>query len=985
MPNTEKMTIEERRKYLKLMSKRYQRAQRAEQSHLLDEMETITGLHRKSLLRLLQPGGLERQSRRKQRGRSYDHKEMPVSVTLSFDLIGVLRPYRDRGDCTNNRLGLFYHGAEIKLTKERMGMKIRHVVRKPWLRLALALAALLMVGGLGPAAPVQAHTGTFKIAMIRVTYADTSPLYTLAQLNQAAAEIQAYYGKLSYGQLDLQVSMLDVTTSQPKSFYYDACKPAGQEARNPCPPLLVDDSAQAAAAAGFNFSGIDGIVILGTFCGDDVTVGPVKISRPGVNGTFQRAFDYECSGSGMGLSGVRWAAWVHEFGHMLQLSDYGESIFSIGGGGHPSGYASGYELMDSCYPCHESSFGLSGPPVENGSFHVFSGWLPSAKVATFSTPNSGTTIVLAPLEINPADTPAPQAIQLPVAPGIYYMVEVRRRLFTDNITNTATSEMGIWDQGVRILEVEESRNPPVKQINACDTTVIGGCASGNDVRMVNCANDAYNHRDYCWPYALWHVGQSFTDAQNGIKITVSATVGEGFAVTVSRGVPLSHPDLYIVPWLTPPLNTYETIDIWLDSSCNGYESDVGISGLRYGRDQDGNAIGNGDDPCANHENRIYARIRNIGDAPASNVLVYFEISDPVGVGMSDNWTVVGSIPVPYLAQGASTVIYANWTPVVSLSPQQIADGHFKFHTCVQIEIHTLPNEWLIDNNVATENFDNFEAVKDSISGIYQPIHGEFHIKNTPLNGQAPDFRTYELWVQSDLPVSWAYAVANGQPAITLALGDTGQIPVDIQVPPDEPIGQSYLLKALALTQVYLLNPAIPLTWPIHSHRTTISAGGVVLAARTVLATSLSLAANRDGIGNIAAAGGLAPAHQTLIAVDYTDPLGTIFTRLPGTDAGGNYLSHFAPWRSGIWTVRSLWQGDLDHASAVSDPVLVTVEGMTTCQSDLSGDRVVDSADLSLLVNRWRQALGQPYATDNNGKINIVDVAQVAAQIGRPCG
>ncbi|MSP14575.1 MAG: transposase [Chloroflexi bacterium] len=73
MPNTGKMTIEERRKYLKLMSKRYQRAQRAEQSHLLDEMETITGLHRKSLLQLLQPGGLERQSRRKQRGRSYDH------------------------------------------------------------------------------------------------------------------------------------------------------------------------------------------------------------------------------------------------------------------------------------------------------------------------------------------------------------------------------------------------------------------------------------------------------------------------------------------------------------------------------------------------------------------------------------------------------------------------------------------------------------------------------------------------------------------------------------------------------------------------------------------------------------------------------------------------------------------------------------------------------------------------------------------------
>ena len=40
--------------------------------------------------------------------------------------------------------------------------------------------------------------------------------------------------------------------------------------------------------------------------------------------------------------------------------------------------------------------------------------------------------------------------------------------------------------------------------------------------------------------------------------------------------------MFIVPWLTPPMNTYETVDIWVDSSCNGYFSDVGAKGLRYG-------------------------------------------------------------------------------------------------------------------------------------------------------------------------------------------------------------------------------------------------------------------------------------------------------------------------------------------------------------------------------------------------------------------
>lgn len=65
------MTISERRKYLERMEGRYRRADRLDRGRLLDEMEAMTGLHRKSLLRLLGPGGLERQPRTRQRGRVY--------------------------------------------------------------------------------------------------------------------------------------------------------------------------------------------------------------------------------------------------------------------------------------------------------------------------------------------------------------------------------------------------------------------------------------------------------------------------------------------------------------------------------------------------------------------------------------------------------------------------------------------------------------------------------------------------------------------------------------------------------------------------------------------------------------------------------------------------------------------------------------------------------------------------------------------------
>jgi hypothetical protein len=66
----DKMTIDERRKYLRKMQERYLQAGRKERGQLLDEMEAVTDLHRKSLIRLMR-GSLARQPRRRQRGRIY--------------------------------------------------------------------------------------------------------------------------------------------------------------------------------------------------------------------------------------------------------------------------------------------------------------------------------------------------------------------------------------------------------------------------------------------------------------------------------------------------------------------------------------------------------------------------------------------------------------------------------------------------------------------------------------------------------------------------------------------------------------------------------------------------------------------------------------------------------------------------------------------------------------------------------------------------
>jgi hypothetical protein len=70
MSTEDKMNIDERYKYLRRMQKRYKKANWKEQGRLLDEMEAMTELHRKSLIRLMN-GRLERKPRRKQRGRTY--------------------------------------------------------------------------------------------------------------------------------------------------------------------------------------------------------------------------------------------------------------------------------------------------------------------------------------------------------------------------------------------------------------------------------------------------------------------------------------------------------------------------------------------------------------------------------------------------------------------------------------------------------------------------------------------------------------------------------------------------------------------------------------------------------------------------------------------------------------------------------------------------------------------------------------------------
>lgn len=82
MSEQDEMTIDERRKYLHKMWGRYRDASKHEKSQMLDDIEHVTGMHRKSIIRILN-GRLSRKKRARERGPTYGSSVMYLVRKIS--------------------------------------------------------------------------------------------------------------------------------------------------------------------------------------------------------------------------------------------------------------------------------------------------------------------------------------------------------------------------------------------------------------------------------------------------------------------------------------------------------------------------------------------------------------------------------------------------------------------------------------------------------------------------------------------------------------------------------------------------------------------------------------------------------------------------------------------------------------------------------------------------------------------------------------
>ena len=170
MPADDTMTIDERRKYLCQMQKRYGGADRLAREQLLNEMEHVTELHRKSLIRLM-AGRLERQPRTQQRGRTYG-----PTVVRAVEVIAESLDYPCAERLTPNLLGMANHLAaqgELQVTPEvlaQLGEISLSTVQRlsvDWLR---DLPRRLPRGG-----PERANQALREVPMKRIAWDESVP------------------------------------------------------------------------------------------------------------------------------------------------------------------------------------------------------------------------------------------------------------------------------------------------------------------------------------------------------------------------------------------------------------------------------------------------------------------------------------------------------------------------------------------------------------------------------------------------------------------------------------------------------------------------------------------------------------------------------------------------------------------------------------------------------------------------------------------
>lgn len=833
---------------------------------------------------------------------------------------------------------------------------------------------VLDFGGASPDAPVagldqwqrgfpppggrgQGVAGTKNVVVLRVYFHDytANSRYTKAQVEGFFnTDLNNLWQDVSYGKIDVHAQVTDLYQLPHNRSYYVTDHSDGDLSDGDQFDHVVLDSI-ADSPSGIDWSNVDAVFVVmaetsssqfhrGQAGKGNVPMGPGgDIKNVGVGIFSENPSD--------GDTAV-WGRWAHELGH----------AFQVAGPAHPSNYNSYFELMDHNMPGQSGVF-------EKQDHTGFPGWLPAAKYQEFTPSSGGGTAVIWAEEHDPSGKPNIQAVKVTITGSLYYLVSVRRRINGDELLPDFGIP-GIPDEGVLIERVSEGSDPWV--------TVQGN--GGN--------------RD-----KLWHQGETYTNASDNVYINVTKKVDDdNYQITVRYNDKSYQPDVMIDPWTSPPGNTWETTDIWVDSPVNGF----GV--FRYGmwNDLSGNPVpvGNGDDPAIGQQNRVYVRVRNTGARTATNVVVHVERTDPPGLGIAgaDGWVPIqgsGTITsadfpaLASLAAGAYTDVYINWTPNFTLTPEQIAEGTFAFHTCLRVRMDPVPFETVFGNQDGDREQENIQYFQADSAGASHPSKSAIRLHNDDKVNP----KWFNLAYVSDLPPDWGLDVNGGKLSILLNPGEVREIPVSIEPKGPAVVGSTFGVDVSASFFRNLVNDENPKD----KHMEFKTLGGVRVEARVLAPPKLHCKATQQAPRRIFVEGRLEGAPE------FWEPNNPMFVMIEGVDVARHFLLDTArvlevdkdgsfsgylngdvkDWRP--YEVAVMFAGTTKLASALE---FCPIIGVTPPRpGDVDGDGTVGLNDVSSIL-RIAGGLqtglpGQVAAADFDGdnKLTVVDATRWATGIG----
>ncbi len=388
----------------------------------------------------------------------------------------------------------------------------------------------------------------------------------------------------------------------------------------------------------------------------------------------------------------------------------------------------------------------------------------------------------------------------------------------------------------------------------------------------------------------------FDDIGSGVNISVLSMDANEATIRLDYAVPPTENDVYVSPH-----HRWKAEDIWIDAPNLDGEFEA-----------DPLTVIDADElPKVDVENMVYGRVRNQGNADATNFEVHLEIREPWGAGGPFRDLEVRTVT---LLQGQDTnanayyLITGIWEPVGDI------------HSCVKLTVHGVPNDVNVENNWTQENFSQFDSTTDS---PYEPVTSRFEVEN-------PYDESITVFFKLDgVPSSWSYTLSPER--LTIPARSVGSAQVTLQPFEGTPVCSKEVVTVSAFTprvdtlkelggitlQIGLKNPA------------SVNAETWVQCGQADPKSSIGLSHKPGSFTqqecHIHTQGCTDPAlANTQVAIVYTLPDGSKDVRYVTTDENGCFFDTMTAADGGRWETEVVIESDDCREDASTPPTMVDV-------------------------------------------------------------